>query len=123
MNQRDWLLLVFVLLGAFVGLGVFLVFLDTAFRGKADTMWSIAGWVCLLCPIVGLGLMARRMITPAWCWFASALVYCLWYQLSAYGWSLFTGSMVLVGIGHLLAIALTTWTWTLRNRLYELLEQ
>lgn len=122
MKERDILLSLFVLLGVAIGFGVFLVFLDTAFRGKADTMWSIAGWVCLSYPIVGLFLIVRGRAVLAWYVFTIALAYCFWYQVSMYGTGFFTGSMYLVGQAHILAAVGLGWAWRKKSRLQELIE-
>lgn len=123
MSLRDRILFLFVLFGALLELGLFFIFIDQSMRGRATAFWMFSLWPCIIFPFVGLFLLARRMITPTWCLFLIAVIYCLWYQLSMYGWSLFSGSMLFIGLGHLLTVALLLWTWRLRPQLKELVEQ
>ena len=123
MSQRDKLLLLYVLFGVLLELGMFVIFIDQSMRGRATTFWMFSLWPCIIFPLIGLLLLARKKIAMTWCVFGVATVYCLWYQLSTYGWSLFNGSMLLVGLGHILLALLLVLTWRLRPRLIELVAE
>ncbi|MEO8068824.1 MAG: hypothetical protein ABI599_14100 [Flavobacteriales bacterium] len=120
MNHRDKALIFFVVLGTLIELGLFFAFMDLSMRGRATTLWEFAVWPFLFFPFLsGWLFFSRKWKVLTWFLFLGATSYCVWYQLSAYGWALFEGSMWVIGLGHVLIVALLIWTLLWYSRLKE----
>ena len=82
--------------------------MEIFFRNRVPSFWWLAPFQMFLFPFLAIWFLVKKWLVAAWLCCLLASAYCVGFFVFMYGWGLFEGGNLIIGIGSLLAALLLT---------------